>query len=906
MKKAILLAVLWSLLLPGVIYGQNQGAPLPFEPLQFFSATGQIASNAKLCSFAAGTTTPQSLYTDAALTTPAANPLTLTATGTTSTNLYTASLNYKFILYANLTGAPLTCPYTGAVIWSRDQQYDHSQLMLSLNNTWTGVNTFTGGLIVTGGATTTAFFTSINNRQFCTVGTDFPSKFTNAAANVASTGGIVDCSNLNGPQVLGSDVFSSVTTAMTLIWPVGTVSASASFTMPANITTQFLEAGIVSIASAHTATITSMVGSTMSQHFAGAGQVFINGPNPTVYPQWFAGANGGAQVIAAISALPASGGTVDATNLLGAQTISSAIVIPAHVVLLLGSATTWTCSAAFACFTFSGGSSSTTEYGGAVIQAPGGVLLYTGGGTAFQLAPGAAGNFITGVTIDVDTIDCNAASSYGIQFGGAGWVQRTKIRFKHIWHCTTAGIDFQLGRKNDSDISGSDIDGSNLAENASLGTNAVLFEDSSAQSSYNLYEGNRIIIDVIRNTTGPPLSVASQALHNYIVTDPSSDYVDTQIKANIAGGHNTIIFKGFNPWSDYTATSTPTICGAGTCGVPWYPTFFMNSTLTGTDNTYSVPPQFLSGMAYHGRNVTTSGPVPVQDRIDTALQDNLIVNGGFENGIGAAGWTGTNMGMGAAILQMASAEGAQSYVMVSTAGQKSYLYQGLNSLVLGKTVIGCAWFQWNSGGAASAHPGISISDSNGETYSDLPAAIGSNGNAGVTVGDGNWYYVCASRNIGAMATTPQIRLYADRVAGANAATVYVDGAGVYLGDMPSLYNPTTSAAVNPLICAPKSVSLVNGANSNIDATGACGFIFTGPSGAYNLTGFVNGVVGQTINLLFSITQVGTIKNNVTSTQKILTVTGADIVFGSGISSAMLTFDGTFWWVLAARSVSGPQ
>jgi hypothetical protein len=477
LKKAVLLAVLYSLLLPGISYAQNQGAPLPFEPLQFFNSTGQIASNAKLCSFAAGTTTPQSLYTDAALTTPAANPLTLTATGTTSTNLYTASQNYKFILYANLTGAPLTCPYTGAVIWSRDQQYDHSQLMLSLNNTWTGLNTFTGGLIVTGGATTTVFFNSINNRQFCTVGTDFPSKFTNAAANVASTGGIVDCSNLNGTQTLGSDVFSSVTTAMTVVWPIGTVTDSVSFTAPATMTMQFLEGGILSVAAAHTATISDMSGSTLSQHFAGSGQVFIGGPNPTVYPQWFPGANAGVKIIAAIAALPTTGGIIDARGLEGSQTISNDMFIGVTkpVTLLLGAAT----FAMSSVQTINVPSISVIGLGFQSTQ-----FTFSGTGDAFRIQMVPFTIALAGTFSGFSLIGNSNANAVGMHIGDTAGTELHELYIANFTGTNSAGMWFD-NRTNWTERS--------LILNVSLDNNTqgILFDVNG--SAYNSFGYNRIL-----------------------------------------------------------------------------------------------------------------------------------------------------------------------------------------------------------------------------------------------------------------------------------------------------------------------------------------------------------------------------------------------------------------------------
>ncbi len=197
--------------------------------------------------------------------------------------------------------------------------------------------------------TLTATTASINGHQACASGADFGVKLTNAAALLPSTGGIVDCSNLQGAQTIAaSDPFTGVTKPILLIWPTGTASSSISISIPATMTIDFPEGGILSMAAATTATVNGEVRGTASQHFAGSGSVLLNA-STAIYPQWFAGSNAGAQIANAMLALQTNGGVVDGRGLEGAQTISSSITVPAMVQLLLGAATyTYTSNPAFA------------------------------------------------------------------------------------------------------------------------------------------------------------------------------------------------------------------------------------------------------------------------------------------------------------------------------------------------------------------------------------------------------------------------------------------------------------------------------------------------------------------------------------------------------------------------------
>lgn len=122
-----------------------------------------------------------------------------------------------------------------------------------------------------------------------TTGTNFGTKFTAAAALLPSTGGIVDCSNLQGAQSFTTDVFSSQTKPILLIPPTGAASNTVSFSIPSTMTVDFPQGGSFVVASGTTATINGEVRGTTSQHFAGSGSTVFGSATrtPAIYPQWY-------------------------------------------------------------------------------------------------------------------------------------------------------------------------------------------------------------------------------------------------------------------------------------------------------------------------------------------------------------------------------------------------------------------------------------------------------------------------------------------------------------------------------------------------------------------------------------------------------------------------------------------
>lgn len=247
MKRALLFAVLFLCGCP--LFAQTSGAFMPALPPTFSGASGGPASLGKLCTLKAGTTTTwQAVYTDSALAVPFANPIHLNSigqpltvnNGTSTSAIYlsaTGGGNYKMILYAAGTGNTCNGEAVGAAIWTRDNVYDLGELIVN-------------GLVT---------LTSVNNRQYCTAAGNFDAKFTAAAALLPSTGGIVDCSNLQGAQTISSDVFTGVAKPITLLWPSATVSNAVTITQPSTMTFDFGQAGVLSQASATTGNINGTI-----------------------------------------------------------------------------------------------------------------------------------------------------------------------------------------------------------------------------------------------------------------------------------------------------------------------------------------------------------------------------------------------------------------------------------------------------------------------------------------------------------------------------------------------------------------------------------------------------------------------------------------------------------------------
>lgn len=100
--------------------GRAQATLIPFAPLTFVDANGNPLSGGKLCTYAAGTTTPQPTYSTNVVSvgTQNSNPVIMAANGRpTSGGIFLSPTSYKFVFLS--PGTDTTCS-TGTILWTLD------------------------------------------------------------------------------------------------------------------------------------------------------------------------------------------------------------------------------------------------------------------------------------------------------------------------------------------------------------------------------------------------------------------------------------------------------------------------------------------------------------------------------------------------------------------------------------------------------------------------------------------------------------------------------------------------------------------------------------------------------------------------------------------------------------------
>jgi hypothetical protein len=110
--SVVLVLGLMPLWLPAQTY-----TPIPFIKSQWFTSSGAPAAGYKLCTYAAGTTTPATTYSTSGGSSNT-NPVTLDTAGRAS--IFLAASSYKFILYAPGTGNTCNGQDVGAAVWTVD------------------------------------------------------------------------------------------------------------------------------------------------------------------------------------------------------------------------------------------------------------------------------------------------------------------------------------------------------------------------------------------------------------------------------------------------------------------------------------------------------------------------------------------------------------------------------------------------------------------------------------------------------------------------------------------------------------------------------------------------------------------------------------------------------------------
>jgi hypothetical protein len=139
LNKIMRAAAALILLLAGVSVAQAQtaGAAFIYGHYTFLTDAGAPASGYKLCTYAAGTSTPQSTWADSGLVTLNANPVIMNTAGRASNGssevgIYFSGLNYKLVF--RQPGTTTDCT-TGSIVWTADNQQDLANVFFNTTRT---------------------------------------------------------------------------------------------------------------------------------------------------------------------------------------------------------------------------------------------------------------------------------------------------------------------------------------------------------------------------------------------------------------------------------------------------------------------------------------------------------------------------------------------------------------------------------------------------------------------------------------------------------------------------------------------------------------------------------------------------------------------------------------------------
>ena len=351
---------------------------LLFQPSsQFFDDNGAPLAGGKICTYAAGTTTPQSAYTDSTGGTPHTNPIILGADGRppAGTDIWGGALPYKIVIdystgdcsspirtidnVQGTTAASLTC--TACV---SDAEIDATGIT-TRTKLPTAIayedqaNTWTTGAQDMGAAT--SFKAPVTAAAAPTVSGLLHYDSTANALEYGDNGTNRTVANLDETQTISGKTFSD-----NLVFSSGTgFTATFDHAATANrtITLPDLNGTLAYLDNAQTFTGTKTFTNFPLISAATSGRVPFFGTSGVVddddvltyddtnnnfkaeqinnvrMVDAFSGADWGAKVAACVADLPATGGTCDARGLEGAQTLTSTLTLSKPVKLIIGKTT---------------------------------------------------------------------------------------------------------------------------------------------------------------------------------------------------------------------------------------------------------------------------------------------------------------------------------------------------------------------------------------------------------------------------------------------------------------------------------------------------------------------------------------------------------------------------------------
>ena len=202
--------------LPGAV-------PFPNPEIQFLDAAGKPLAGGKLCTYAAGTSTPLATYTDSTAATPNTNPVVLNTAGRAS--VWVGPQLYKFVLRTGGSAYPASdaCT-TGTIQWTQDYVADTT---LYFTNYVKTVGTCT---MITFTATGTGAVTRTCSAKLGDI------------VSVKDFGAVGDGTAADGPAIQAAlDVLASTTGTVHI--PRGIYSVAAPLTVPSGVNVECESAG---------------------------------------------------------------------------------------------------------------------------------------------------------------------------------------------------------------------------------------------------------------------------------------------------------------------------------------------------------------------------------------------------------------------------------------------------------------------------------------------------------------------------------------------------------------------------------------------------------------------------------------------------------------------------------------
>ena len=316
--------------------------------------------------------------------------------------------------------------------------------------------------------------------------------------------------NLNGICVVDGTQNATLAAAVTCASTSGVIeipmfavpALAGNVTIPTGVTLRFDgPSGITT--TGFTLTINGPIVAPPTQIFFGTGTVTIGGSVGQVNALWFPGSDPCVQIGNALTALPSTGGVINAQGFQGSLTAcASTLTINKPVVIWLG-ASSWT---------FNGNPGISVTSGDVQLLGIGGdydhdigsftpttKFIYAGaaGGTAVQFSAvsGASNQFLSRPEFVAIGLDCNSVASIGLQLLS---VRGGTVRHNTFFNCTTADLDVNvvasLGEARDSQHNFIEGNSFRNQDATGAGGDAMRFGgDSGANTSYNTIVNNVIV-----------------------------------------------------------------------------------------------------------------------------------------------------------------------------------------------------------------------------------------------------------------------------------------------------------------------------------------------------------------------------------------------------------------------------